>query len=86
MSAPDLSPLLLDLARQAAVIALAEADTDDCVLDVDGAAELLHLGRDTVERELRAGALPGRKVGREWRISRRALLDHISQPASAERG
>lgn len=42
-------------------------------LSAEEAAELLGVSAETVKRHLRAGRLPGRKVGRLWRVSRAAL-------------
>ena len=44
------------------------------VLTVEQAAELLQVDADTVRTLAREGTLPGRKVGREWRFARAALL------------
>jgi excisionase family DNA binding protein len=44
------------------------------VLTVEQAAELLQVDADTVSTLAREGTLPGRKVGREWRFARAALL------------
>ena len=44
------------------------------VLTVEQAAELLQVDADTVRALARAGDLPGREVGREWRFSRAAVL------------
>jgi len=41
---------------------------------VEDISEHLHLTRETVRRRLRDGTLVGRKVGRRWYITRRALL------------
>ena len=38
----------------------------------------------TVTREAREGRLPGRKIGKGWRFSRTAILDHF-RGADAER-
>ena len=48
------------------------------VLNVDEAAELLGVSPWTVREQARVGRLPGRKVGKEWRFSRQALLDWLS--------
>lgn len=48
------------------------------VLTVEQAGELLQLPADTIRRLLSAGRLPGRKVGREWRLSKQALIDYVS--------
>jgi excisionase family DNA binding protein len=50
----------------------------DRVLDAEGAAALLHVSTKTVLRLARAGELPSRKVGREWRFETSALLDHVA--------
>lgn len=75
----SLEQLLDEIARRAArqAVEQADVDRDRAVLGVEEAAELLGVDRDVVERELRAGVLPGRKVGRRWRLPRRALLDHL---------
>ena len=52
--------------------------TDD-VLTADEAAKLLRVTTQTVLKESRLGLLPGVKVGREWRYSRRALIRHLEQ-------
>ena len=44
------------------------------VLTVEEAAELLSVSPWTIREQSRLGRLPGRKVGREWRYSRTALL------------
>ncbi|MFN2468677.1 MAG: helix-turn-helix domain-containing protein [Gaiellaceae bacterium] len=50
------------------------------VMTSEQLAELLQVGERTV-RELAAnGELPGRKVGREWRFARRAVLDWLAGP------
>lgn len=55
-----------------------EIDGIDRILDAAGAAGLLHVSTKTVLRLARAGELPGRKVGREWRFETYALLDHVA--------
>ena len=50
------------------------------ILTVREAADYLRISEDTVRRLLRAGRLPGRKVGlRQWRI-RRVDLDEFLGP------
>ena len=44
------------------------------VLSAEGAAEFLGVNPYTVRQKARLGEMPGRKVGKEWRFSRRALL------------
>ncbi|MDP8922274.1 MAG: helix-turn-helix domain-containing protein [Chloroflexota bacterium] len=48
------------------------------VLNVDQAAELLSVSPWTVREQARQGHLPGRKVGKEWRFSRVALLTWLA--------
>ena len=50
------------------------APADPEVLTVEQAAALLQVDADTVRALAREGDLPGRKVGREWRFSRAAVL------------
>lgn len=44
------------------------------VLNADQAAEYLGFHPGTVREKARLGEIPGRKMGREWRFSRSALL------------
>jgi excisionase family DNA binding protein len=50
------------------------APTDPGVLTVEQAAALLQVDAETIRTLARDGDLPGRKVGREWRFSRAAVL------------
>jgi excisionase family DNA binding protein len=43
------------------------------------AAEFLRVNPETVIREARAGRLPGRRIGKEWRFSRTALLEWLAR-------
>ncbi len=47
---------------------------EDSVLNVDGAAQLLNVSRDTIYRLARDGTIPGRKVGSQWRFSEAVLM------------
>jgi len=38
------------------------------LIDVKGAAEILRVHQNTVLKMLRAGALPGLRLGRYWRL------------------
>lgn len=51
------------------------------VLNAEQAAELLQLEPKVVIQLAEAGELPGRKIGREWRFSRAALIAWLSAPA-----
>jgi excisionase family DNA binding protein len=50
------------------------------VLTLEQAAALLHLHPRTVSALARAGKLPGRKVGKQWRFARARLVEHVAQP------
>ena len=50
---------------------------DQEILNIDGAAALLGVSVKTFSKVLRQGDVPGRKVGREWKFSRQALIDWI---------
>lgn len=52
-------------------------------LSAEQAADLLGLGLETTKRHLRAGRLPGKKVGRLWRVSREALDAFIASDQGA---
>lgn len=54
-----------------------DVDDLDDVLSADEAAALLKVPPATVRREARAGRLPGRHVGKEWRFARSALIDWL---------
>ncbi len=41
-------------------------------------ASLLQVGEKTVRDLARHGELPGRKIGRDWRFSRSAILDWLA--------
>jgi excisionase family DNA binding protein len=47
------------------------------VLTLDELAELLSLDVEVTRALTEAGELPGRKLGEEWRFSRRAILDWL---------
>jgi len=55
------------------------AMVDHEVLSADEAATLLKVSTQTVLKESREGRLPGKKVGREWRYDRSALMQHLGQ-------
>lgn len=54
------------------------------ILNSREAAEFLRVGPETVIREARAGRLPGRRIGKEWRFSRNALLEWLARGPSQE--
>lgn len=47
------------------------------LITAEEAARILRVNPHTVYRALRAGTLPGGKVGNQWRISRTDLETHI---------
>jgi excisionase family DNA binding protein len=61
------------------------ADESD-VLTVAEAARMLRVGEHTVRELAAQGQLPGRKLGRQWRFSRRALLDWLGSVERAPAG
>lgn len=50
------------------------------VLTLDQLAELLQVDEKTVRALAAKGDLPGRKLGREWRFSRQAVLEWLATP------
>ena len=54
------------------------------ILNIDGAAAFLGVSVKTFSKVLREGDVPGRKVGREWKFSRQALIDWVSASRSAD--
>lgn len=52
--------------------------TDKEVLNAQEASELLGVSAWTIRELAHQGRLPGQKIGREWRFSRTALLNHLS--------
>jgi excisionase family DNA binding protein len=57
---------------------MADVQTKD-VLNVEEAAEFLGFNPYTIREKARLGEIPGRKIGREWRFSRRRLLEWIEE-------
>jgi excisionase family DNA binding protein len=49
------------------------------VLTAEEAAEFLGFRVYTIREKARAGEIPGRKVGKEWRFSRRRLLEWLEE-------
>ncbi|MHC4945776.1 MAG: helix-turn-helix domain-containing protein [Planctomycetota bacterium] len=52
-------------------------DTPKEILTIEEACELLGVSTKTFAKILREEDLPGRKIGREWRFSRKALIDWV---------
>jgi excisionase family DNA binding protein len=50
------------------------------ILDVIDAAAFLRVSPATVRTALAAQRLPGKRIGKEWRLSRTALIQWLSEP------
>ena len=61
----------------------AETKTEHEVLTLEEAAALLRLCSHTLAKRAKAGAVPGRKIGREWRFVRSELLRFINGSCAA---
>jgi excisionase family DNA binding protein len=57
---------------------MADVQTKD-VLNAEEAAEFLGFNPYTIREKARLGEIPGRKIGREWRFSRRRLLEWLEE-------
>lgn len=53
-------------------------DDEPEILTPQEAAEFLRVPLLTVQRQAKAGRLPGRRVGKEWRFSRTMLLEWVA--------
>ena len=49
------------------------------VLSAEEAADFLGFRVYTIREKARAGEIPGRKVGKEWRFSKRVLLEWLEE-------
>ena len=54
--------------------------TEPEVLTVEQVAEYLQMPVQTVRQHLRTGELPGRKIGKTWRVLRSELDAWLRQP------
>lgn len=54
------------------------------ILNIDEAAELLGVSVKTFNKVLHSEHIPGRKIGREWKFSRRALIDWVGSGRSQD--
>ena len=57
---------------------------DQEILNIDDAAAFLGVSVKTFSKVLREEDVPGRKVGREWKFSRRALIAWIGSTSTRE--
>jgi excisionase family DNA binding protein len=48
------------------------------ILNMQEAADFLRVPLLTVQRQAKAGRLPGRRIGREWRFSRSVLIEWMA--------
>ena len=58
--------------------------TDREIMTIEEAAALLGVSVKTFNKVLHTQSLPARKIGREWKFSRRALIDWIGSGRSVE--
>ncbi len=54
------------------------------ILNIDQAAALLGVSIKTFNKVLHTQSLPARKIGREWKFSRQALIDWVGNGRSDE--
>lgn len=54
------------------------------ILNIDEAAAFLGVSVKTFSKVLREEDVPGRKVGREWKFSRQALIDWVGDALSRD--
>ncbi|MEM9803392.1 MAG: helix-turn-helix domain-containing protein [Planctomycetota bacterium] len=60
------------------------ASQDSEILNIEDAAALFGVSQRTFKKVLRTEELPARKIGREWKFSRRALLDWVAEGRSSD--
>ncbi len=60
------------------------ASSDREVLNIEEAAALLGVSVKTFNKVLHTQSIPARKIGREWKFSRQALIDWIGEGRSDE--
>ena len=53
------------------------------ILNIEEAAELLGVSIKTFNKVLHTQNMPARKIGREWKFSRRALIEWVGSGNSA---
>ena len=54
------------------------------ILTIEQAAELLGVSVKTFNKVLHSQSIPARKIGREWKFSRQALIDWVGSGRSDE--
>ncbi len=60
------------------------ASEDREILNIEEAAALLGVSVKTFNKVLHSEDMPARKIGREWKFSRRALIDWVGSGVSRE--
>ena len=58
--------------------------SDREILNVEEAAALLGVSIKTFNKVLHSQDLPARKIGREWKFSRQALIDWVGSGSSTD--
>jgi excisionase family DNA binding protein len=58
--------------------------TQSDILNIEQAAELLGVSIKTFNKVLHAEDMPARKIGREWKFSRRALIEWVGSGRSRD--
>jgi excisionase family DNA binding protein len=54
------------------------------ILNIEEAARLLGVSVKTFNKVLHAERIPARKIGREWKFSRQALVDWVGNGSSSD--
>jgi excisionase family DNA binding protein len=57
---------------------------DEEMLDVESAARMLGVSTRAVYNLARTGAVPARRIGREWRFARRNLVEWVAKASKAD--
>lgn len=60
------------------------ASPDSEILNIEEAAALLGVSAKTFNKVLHSEDIPARKIGREWKFSRRALIDWVGKGSSVD--
>ncbi len=60
------------------------ASPDREILNIDEAAALLGVSIKTFNKVLHSQNIPARKIGREWKFSRQALIEWVGSGRSSE--
>lgn len=58
--------------------------SDREILNIEEAAALLGVSIKTFNKVLHSEEMPARKIGREWKFSRRALIDWVGSGKSCD--